>query len=223
MLNLSRDAAGDIHLRTHRDTRLAYLTVMVYPSSIHCGTACAYLRMQFLGKFKELVEAFLAAYAVATGNNDRSTLEVMLSLLHMAVEHLDYVLSLWHILSHVVTYYLSLVVLVKHLFLHHTLTHGSHLRAVLRVYDGSHDVAAEGRADLHQLVVIMLRYKFASLVLHLHVEVIDFQFGTVGSQSAEESGRHSWTEVATYHGSAHEANLRFLLLEEVYHQSGMWV
>ena len=58
MLDLSRDAAGDIDLRVDRDTGLTDLTIAIDPSCVHGRAACADLSMQEVGQLKEQVEVF---------------------------------------------------------------------------------------------------------------------------------------------------------------------
>ena len=59
MLNLTADAASDIHLWMHRHACLAHLPVVVYPSCVHGCAACADLTVKLLGKLEQHVEAFL--------------------------------------------------------------------------------------------------------------------------------------------------------------------
>ena len=76
------------------DTGLANLAVVVNPSSINGGTASAYLAVENLCQLEQLVETFLRTNAVASGNNDGCTLEIVLGSLNMVVENLHYV-CLW--------------------------------------------------------------------------------------------------------------------------------
>ena len=66
----------------------------------------------------------------------------------MAVYDLYHKVRIAHILACLKVDHLTLVRSVKHLFLHHALAHGSHLRAALRVDDGSYDISAECRTYL---------------------------------------------------------------------------
>ena len=140
-------------------------------------------------------------------------------LLDMAVENLDYILCLRYIFRYIVSDDLTLVVLVEHLFLHHTLTDGGHLWTVLRIDDSGNDIAAERRTNLIELLLVVLGDEFAVLVLHFHVEIAYFKFGTVGGKTAEQCRRDTWSEVASYDGRSEKAYLRFLFLEEIYHES----
>ena len=76
------------------DTRLANLTVVVEPACIDGSTRSAYLAVEHLGQFEQLVEAFLRTDAITAGNDDRRTLEVVFGSLHVMVEHADDV-GLW--------------------------------------------------------------------------------------------------------------------------------
>ena len=188
---------------------------MVNPSCIDGGAACADLGVQHLGEFEEHVEAFLRAYSVSSGNDDWRAFEVMFCLFHMSVEHAYDILRLGDIFRHVVAHHFCGIVLVENLFLHHALAHRSHLRAVFGVDDGSDDVSAESWSYLIELLLVVFRDEFSRLVLHLHVEVSDFEFGAVGGESAEQCRGDTRAEVTSDDGSAHEADLRFLLFEEV--------
>ena len=84
------------------------------------------------------------------------TLQVVLGFLYVAVDDLHYIIRLVYILGHVVVDDFTLVILVQDLFFHHTLAHRCHLWAVFGVDDGGHDVAAEGRTNLVEQVLIRL-------------------------------------------------------------------
>ena len=172
--------------------------------------------MKLLCEVEEHVEVLLRAHTVTTCNNDWSTLEVMLGSLNVTVENLDYIFSLRHELCHIVTDHFALVVLVEHFLLHHTLAHCSHLWTVLWVDDSCHDVTAEGRTDLIELLFEMLYDRLLVLIeAAVHVEVTDLELCTVGSKTAEESRRDTRTEVTADDCCTHEADLRIFLLEEV--------
>ena len=143
----------------------------------------------------------------------------MLCLFYVTVENLYNILSFWHVLCNVVTDNLSLVVFIKNFLLHHTLTNSSHLWAMLWVYDSSNDVTTESWTNLVKLLLIVLVYKLTSLILHLHVEVANLKFCTVGSKTAEKSRANTRTEVTTDNGSTHKADLWLLLLEEINYES----
>ena len=89
VLNLTGDTACDVHLGMDGDTRLTNLTVVVEPTSIDGGTRSAYLAVEHLGQFEQLVEAFLRTDAITAGNDDGRTLEVVLGSLYVMVEHAD--------------------------------------------------------------------------------------------------------------------------------------
>ena len=86
---------------------------------------------------------------------------------------------------------------------------------MLGVDDSRHDVATESGTNLIEQVVVVSTRLWV-------VKVTNLQLGTVGSQTACQRRRHAWTEVTANHGSAHEADLRFLLFEQVDHQVGVW-
>ena len=195
-------------------TGLTDLTVVVAPASVNGSAACAYLAVKLLGKLEEHIEVLLRSYAVAASHNDRSTLEVVLCSLNVAVEHLYNEVCLGHVLSYVRVNHFALCLALVESLLHHAAAHGSHLRTVLRVDDSSHDVATESRTDLIEQVVVVN----AALLV---VVVADFKLRTVGCKTAGERRRNARTEVATDNSSTHERYLRLLLLEEVHKDVGV--
>ena len=66
----------------------------------------------------------------------------------MTVEYLYHKVLVAHILGGLEIDGLAFVLRVADLLLHHTLTHGGHLRAALGIDDSGHDVASEGRTYL---------------------------------------------------------------------------
>ena len=94
MLNLTADTTSNIYLWMNGDTCLTNLTIVVEPSCINSSTRATNLTMQNLSQLEQLVEALLRTYTISTSNNDRSTLEIVLSSLNMVVENLYYI-SLW--------------------------------------------------------------------------------------------------------------------------------
>ena len=156
MLYLSADATGDVELGAHGDAGLTNLTVVVGKAGIHGSTAGTYLAMQFLGQVEEELEILARAYAIASGHHDGCSLEVVLGTLHVALNDLHHIVGVGYILGHVVTNNLALMVSIEDFLLHHALTHGSHLRAVLGVDDGGHDVATKGGTNLVEQALVVL-------------------------------------------------------------------
>ena len=152
---------------------------MVAPSGVNSSTACAYLTVKFLSKLEEQVEVLLRTYAVATCHNDGSTLEVVLSSLNMTVEHLYNEIGLGNILGNIGVNNLALSLALIESLLHHAATYGSHLRTVVGIDDGSHDVTAECRTNLIEKIVVVS----AALLV---VVVANLKLCTVGCQSAGE-------------------------------------
>ena len=143
---------------------------MVNPTSIDCCTAGTYLSVKFLGEFEQEVEAFWTTYAITTGNDDRSTLEVVLGLLYVTVEHLHYIVGKRNVLSHIVLHHFTLVILVEDFLLHHTVANGCHLWTMFGVDDGGDDGTTESRTNLIELVFVVLVNEITFCILHLHVE-----------------------------------------------------
>ena len=59
MLNLARNAAGDVEFRTHRDARLADLARVLRETRIDRRTAGAHLGAQHVGQFVHEAEVLL--------------------------------------------------------------------------------------------------------------------------------------------------------------------
>ena len=150
-------------------TGLSDLSVVVNEACVNSGAACSNLSVKFLCQLEQHVEAFLAAYAVASGNNDGRAFKVVLSLLNMAVDNLYDIVGWGNILRNVGINHLALVVLVENLALHHALAHCSHLRTVVRVDDSGNDVSAESGAYLIQEVLIVLACLLVVVVANLEL------------------------------------------------------
>ena len=145
----------------------------------------------------QLLEAFLAANTAATGDE------------HLRVGDIDFALVNLHILDHtdeelaLVEFGfegddVTLAVGVAFHLLHHTRTHGGHLRTMFRTHDGSHQVAAESGTGHHQLTL------FGNL-----------QTGTVGGKTSGETGSQTGTEVTTDGGSANHQDAGFELVHHL--------
>ena len=187
---------------------------MIYPACIYGSTRSTYLTMEEMSQFEELVEAFLASYAITAGYDDGRTLQVVLGSLYVVVEYLHYEVLSRNILAYLrVNYFLLALTLVDAL-LHHARADCSHLWTVVWVYDGSHDVTTEGRTNLIEQPLVVL----AALLV---VIFANLELGTVGCQNAGQIRRDTRTEVATDNGVTHQGNLWILLLEEVDEDVGM--
>ena len=159
------------------NTSLTNLTVVIYPTCIYCSTGSTYLTMEEMSQFEELVEAFLASYAITAGYNDGRTLQVVLGSLYVVVEYLYYEVLSRNILAYLwINHFLLALTLVDAL-LHYAGADSSHLRTVLWVDDGSHDVTTEGRTNLIEQTIIVL-------AAFLIVVITDFKLCTVGSKTA---------------------------------------
>ena len=159
------------------NTSLTNLTVVIYPTCIYGSTGSTYLAMEKMSQLEELVETFLASYAITAGYNDGRTLQVVLGSLYVVVEYLYYEVFSRNILAYLwINHFLLALTLVDAL-LHHARAYGSHLRTVLWVYDSSHDVTTEGRTNLIEQTLIVL----AALLI---VVITDFKLCTVGGKTA---------------------------------------
>ena len=90
---------------------------------------------------------------------------------------------------------------------HHALAHGGHLRPLVVVDDRGDDVAAEGRANLQQQV----------LVLHLGLgvgHVADVQIGAVGRQAGPQRRGDAGGQIAAHRRGADDDDLRPVLLDQ---------
>ena len=90
---------------------------------------------------------------------------------------------------------------------HHALAHGGHLRPLVVVDDRGDDVAAEGRANLQQQILV--------LDLGLRVgDVADVQVGAVGRQAGPQRRGHARRQVAAHRRGADDHDLRPVLLDQ---------
>ena len=169
----------DVQFGTHRNTRLTDLTIVFAKTGIHRSARSAHFGFQHVGQFEEHLEVLLGTHSVTAGHDDGRSFDVDLRFFHVAFDHLDHEVRIGDVFLDVVAFDLALVALGEHLFLHHAFADGSHLRAVFRVDDRSDDVAAEGRTDLVEKILVRLA-DFLVLV------VADLQCGAVGRQTALE-------------------------------------
>ena len=215
MLYLTRDAASDVYLGMNGNARLAYLPIVVGPACIYGSPTCSHLTMQFLGKLEKQVETLFATHTIATSHNDGRTLEVVLGLFNVAREHLHHITFGLYVVCYVGINGFSLIVVVQHLLLHHTTSHRSHLWSVVGVNDRCHDISTEGGTNLVKQLLVM----FACFLV---IIVANLQLGAVCGKSASKRRRNARSQIATDNGCAHQADLWFLLFEEVHEDVGMW-
>ena len=163
-------------------TRLSDLAVMVDPAGIDSCAGSSDLSVEFLGKLEQKIEIFPGTDSVATCNDDRGSLEVVLRNFDVPVENLHDIVFCRNIGAHVRIHGLSLVGRVGNLTFHHTFTDRSHLGTMFRIDDCRHDVAAESRTDLVEKIVVV----GPGLLV---VIVTDLQLGAVGGKSAGKGRR----------------------------------
>ena len=132
--------------------------------------------MEEMSHLEELVETFLASYTITAGYNDGRTLQVVLGSLYVVVEYLHYEVFSRNILAYLRVNYFLLALTLVNALLHYAGTYGSHLRTVVWVYDGSHDVTTEGRTNLIEQTLVV---RAALLV----VVITNLQFCSGGSQT----------------------------------------
>ncbi len=196
------------------DTRLTNLTVVIQPACIHSSAASAHLAMQHLSQLEQHVEVLLRAHAVTTGYYDGSTLQVVLGGLHMVVEHLHNESLRADVLTYLGINHLLAALAIVERFLHDARADGGHLRTVVGVHDGGHNVTTEGRTNLIEQILIYL------IVLLVLVRT-NLQLCAVGSQTAGQRRTYTGTEITADDGGTHQADLRLLLFEEVHQDIGV--
>ena len=96
----------------------------------------------------------------------------MLGFLYMAVEHFHHIVLCGYVLCHLGIYHLALSIAVIEGLLHDTAAHGGHLRTVLGVDDGGHDIAAECRTNLVEQVVIVYALLLVVVVAYLKLRAV---------------------------------------------------
>ena len=112
------------------NTCLANLTVVIQPTSIYSGTRTTNLTMQHLSELEQLVEVLLRTHTITTGNNDGSTLQVMLSSLNVVVEHLYYESLRAYILAYLWVNNLLAALAIVQSLLHYARAYSCHLWTV---------------------------------------------------------------------------------------------
>ena len=130
----------------------------------------------------------------------------MLCLLYVAFDDIDHKVGIGYISGYIVFYDFGLVGGVENLFFHHTLADSGHLRAIVGVDDGCHDIAPKSGTNLVKEFLVGLTC--LSVFVRTYLES-----RTVGSEPRKERRRHTRSEVATDDGSSHKAHLRLLLFE----------
>ena len=159
-------------------------------------------------------EVLFGTHAVAAGDNDARTLDVDLALLDLTVDDLHREVRVRDHLLPVDRLHLARAGLCGVLLAHHALADGRHLGTVVGVHDRRNDVAAEGRANLVQQILI-LRTGFRVLM------VADHQLRTVGRQTTEQRRRYARSEIAADGSRTEKGDLGLLLLDQTAHHSRM--
>ena len=98
---------------------------------------------------------------------------------------------------------------IRSIHLHDPFADGHHLRIVPGVDDRRNDVAAEGRADLHELVGV-------ALVVLLIFEVVNPQLRAVGSETAEFLGGDARRKFAPLERGAEEKDVRLVFTDQIH-------
>ena len=88
---------------------------------------------------------------------------------------------------------------------HDALAHGGHLRQHVRAHDGGDDVAAQGRADLQQLLLVEAAGGFVGA---------DLEVGAIGGQPGLERRGDARGQVAAQGRGAVEHDLRLPLADQ---------
>ena len=86
MLDLTRNATGYVELGTDGDTGLADLAFMFDETCIDSGARGSNFCTESIGEVEEELEVFLAAYAIAAGNDNRRVLDVYFRLFDVTVD-----------------------------------------------------------------------------------------------------------------------------------------
>ena len=207
VLDGAADATSDVEFRADGDTRLADLAFAFAEASVDGSSGSSDRAADEVSEAVEQLEILLAAHAVATGDDDLSTLDVDFLFLDFAGEDFDSLVGAVDIFAYGDGDDDTLIIGIEDFLFHDTLADGSHLGTSLRAYNGSDDVAAEGGAYLHEDVLVGL----ARLDILM---VADFEGGAVGGEAAAEIRGDARGEVAAHRRGAEEDDLRFLILDD---------
>ena len=179
MLDLTRDAAGDVELGAHRDAGLADLAGMLGEACVDGGAAGADLAAQDVGQLVYELEVLLRTPAVAAGDDDAGTLDVDRALLEVALDDAHGQVGVLDELLPLDGLALAPAGLRGVLLAHDALADGRHLRPVVGVDDRGDDVAAESGTDLIEKILVF------GAGLHIRV-VADLKRCAVGGETAVE-------------------------------------
>ena len=188
MLDGTGDAHGEIHGGTDRLASLAHLPVVRHDAGIDHRTRRRHFTAQDRCQFLQHVETFLAAHAAAAGDQDLGLGDVHGRLLGFdGLDELDDELAFIEFRAEV--HDLAFAAEIGRSLRHHAGTDGRHLRTVLGAFDGSHQVAAEGRTGHFELVRLF----------------VDRQLGAVCRQAGAQTGGDARSQVtADGRGAVHQ-------------------
>ena len=204
VLDRARDAGRDVEARPDRGAGLADLVRAVDHARVDRGARGADLAAEQVGQVAQEGELLGAADAGAAGDDDRGVLELDGGLAHLAAEDLQgEVAGLERRASIFSTTPLRLASAAG---LRMTPSRTVAICGrVLRVDDRGDQVAAEGRPDLVEQVLV-------GLVFLLDVVVADLQVGAVGGEAAAQGAGDPRREVAAVGRAADQEDLRLAAL-----------
>ena len=154
MLDGTADATGDVEFRTDRHAGLADLALTFTETGIDGGAGSADAGANQAGELVKQLEILLAAHAIAAGHDDLSAFDVDLLLFDFPAQDLDCFVGSVKRGLYGDRNDRALIRRIKHFLFHHALADGRHLRPRFRAHDGGDDIAAKGRPDLIQDVLV---------------------------------------------------------------------
>ena len=125
----------------------------------------------------------------------------------MPVDYFHDEVALLHELRHVHPFHLRMLRLLELFLAHHALADGRHLRTMVGIDDGGDDVAAEGRTNLIEQVLVRPAALGIGMVAYDEAR-------TVGREPAAQRGGDARSEVAPHRRRTEQGYLGFLLFED---------
>ena len=148
MLYLSRDSTSNINFRTNGNSCLSYLAFVVNISCVNGGTRGTNFSTKYIGKLKQKIEILFRSNTITSGDYDWRIFNINLRFLNMSVDYIDYKIFIFNIIIYIILNYFSFKIGIHYFFFHYSLSHSSHLWAMIGVNDSSYNISSISRTDL---------------------------------------------------------------------------
>ena len=212
MLDRTGNTAGDVEARTDGDTGLSYLIIVIDPSGVDCGAGSGDFTADGFSQIADKFEVFFGTDTVTTGDDDLGPLKIDLLFGTDTFNDLNDGISSIQFDRNFDQF--TLAIKISFAEFHHALADGDHLGIVPGVDDGSDDVTAESRTDLHKFVGIAL------FVLEIF-KVVDLQVGAVGSKTGKFFGSDAGSKFTSLERGTEKKNIRTVFQNKLHNNFGI--